>query len=187
MKLPDTLLSKEAYAIINVVAVPEIVNHSIRIYLLSKAYAQKKNINFEDEGLYLASLFHDLGLCPTYKDSSQPFQLNSSRALQAFLNERQVSPERISPLVEAVDFHMQLFPKWSKGNIAGLLQIGAWMDIAKLRSWTIKDQVHAIETEYPRFQIERKFPKLLLNSIGSAHSCLGLLFPRGVLGLRGRI
>src|SRR5229473_2749827 len=82
MKLPNTSLSKEAYTIINVVAEPEIVNHSIRIYLLGKAYAQKKNINFEDEGLYLAALFHDLGLCPTYRNSSQPFQINSSRALQ---------------------------------------------------------------------------------------------------------
>jgi len=180
MRLPDTWLSKEAYAIINVVAVPELINHSIRTYLLARVYAQKKNIDFEDERLYLAALFHDLGLCPAYKNHLQPFQINSSRALQNFLDEHQVSPECIRILVDAIDFHMQLLPKWSKGNIAGLLQIGAWMDIARLRSWTIKDQVHAIETEYPRLQIERKFPKLLLSSIGSAHSCWGLLFPRGV-------
>lgn len=178
MKLPDSSLSNEAKGIVSRVASPEILNHSIRIYLLGKAYARKKNIDYDDEGLYLAALFHDLGLCSAYVNRSRPFQINSSRALQGFLHKRQVSPERIAPLVDAIDFHMQLFPKWSKGNIAGLLQIGAWMDITKLRRWVINDQVRAVEAEYPRLHIDRKFPKLLLGSIGGVDSCLGLLFPK---------
>lgn len=179
MNLLDTSISNEAYGIARAAVTPEILNHSIRIYLLGKAYARKKSVEFDEEELYLAALFHDLGLCAAYKNSSRPFQVNSSRALEKFLRERHLPSERISPMVEAIDFHMQMFPKWSKGNIAGLLQIGAWMDITKLRRWTIRDEARAIEAEYPRLAISRKFPKMVFGSIGSVHSCLGLLFPKG--------
>ena len=182
MNLPDSALSKEARGILRRVAPPEILNHSVRIYLLGRAYAQRKNIDYDEEGLYLAALFHDLGLCPAYKNGSRPFQINGSHALQEFLVERHVPPERIPPLVEAIDFHMQLFPRWSKGNVAGLLQVGAWMDITKLRRWVVKDQVRAIEAEYPRLHLNRRFPRLVLDSIGGLHSCLGLLFPASFAG-----
>ena len=78
MRLPETPLSREAYDAASASAPPEILNHSIRVYLLGKVYALRKDIAFDEEGLYLAALFHDLGLCPAYTDGSRPFQVNGS-------------------------------------------------------------------------------------------------------------
>jgi hypothetical protein len=97
--------------------------------------------------------------------------------LREFLLKKGATAERVRSLPDAVDFHMQLTPRWSKGNVAGLLQVAAWMDITRLRRWTIKDEVLAVEKLYPRLKIERKFVRMLLGSVGSVVSCLGLLVP----------
>jgi HD domain len=177
LNLPDTALSREAHGILSRAAPPELVNHSVRAYLLGKAYGRKMGISFDDEGLYLAALFHDLGLCPAFKDTRFPFQVNSGRALRDFLLGRGVAQERAGALTAAVDFHMQLLPRWSEGNVAGLLQVGAWMDITRLRRRAVKDEVSAVEKIYPRLKIERKFVGMLLGSVGSVGSCLGWVVP----------
>ncbi len=176
-RLPDTWLTREAYEAANSAAPLALLHHSIRVYLLGKLYAREKRIDFDDEGLYLAALFHDLGLCPAYWDGSRAFQLNGGRALRRFLGERRVPPERAAALGDAVDFHMLPFPRWSKGSVAGLLQIGAWMDIARLRAWGRRDSIRDVEATYPRLGIGLKFPRMVLGSIGSPRSCLGLMFP----------
>lgn len=177
MNLPDTATSREAHRVLTDAAPPELVNHSVRVYLLGKAYGRKKGLRFDDEGLYLASLFHDLGLCPAFKDTSLPFQVNSSRALREFLLKRGFAQERVRALAAAVDFHMQLIPRWSEDNVAGLLQVGAWMDIMRLRRRAIRGEVAAVEQIYPRLNIERKFVRMLLGSVGSVGSCVGWLVP----------
>lgn len=177
MNLPDTAASKDAYRILTHAAPPELVNHSVRVYLLGKAYGQKKGIRFDDEGLYLAALFHDLGLCPAFKDTRLPFQVNSSRVLREFLLKRGFAQKRVQALAAAVDFHMQLIPRWSEDTVVGLLQVGAWMDITRFRRWAVRGEVSAVEKIYPRLKIERKFVKMLLGSVGSVGSCIGWLVP----------
>jgi hypothetical protein len=74
---------------------------------------------------------------------------------------------------------MQLFPRWSRGPEAGLLQVGAWMDVVGLRGSTVGTIARrGIEEEYPRGRFATEFHVRLLRSLGSPRACLRLLFPR---------
>jgi hypothetical protein len=72
---------------------------------------------------------------------------------------------------------MQLFPRWSKGDVAGLLQIGAWMDATGIRRGRIAEEAARIEALYPRGPFARVFRRRLLASMASPSACFGLLFP----------
>lgn len=176
-RLPDTTIVEEALSILKRAATPAVVNHSIRSYLLGATYARHRGLDFDEEGLATAAAFHDLGLCTDYRDPRAPFQFVGSRELRRFLCARGVEPARIEPLAEAIDYHMQMLPRWSKGNVVGLLQVGAWMDITGLRRWNVRKEAKEIEAVYPRAGIGMEFNKLLLRSIGSVRSCIGLMLP----------
>jgi hypothetical protein len=177
LALPDTRLVREARALIEAAAPPAIVNHSVRAYLLGKAYAARRAVEVDPEDLCLAALFHDLGLCAGQGDPGAPFTFASSRRLRAFLAERGVAPARAGPLADAIDYHMQLFPRWSKGPAAGLLQVGAWMDVTLRKRWSIRAEARAIARAFPRAGIDWRFPWALARSLRSPRACVGLLAP----------
>jgi hypothetical protein len=176
--LPQTPLTREALTRVSAAVDPVILQHSKRSYLLAKAYARNKQIGFDDEGLCLASLFHDLGLSPSLRERGVAFPRTSSGLLAEFLAERGVVEERILPLVDAIDFHMQLLPRWSKGNVAGLMQVGAWMDATGLRRRAVKAEAALIADEIPRADFDRVFRGRLWESLTSWGACVGLLFPK---------
>jgi hypothetical protein len=172
----DTPLVREAHAIVSRALAQPILAHSHRVLLLAQTYARAIERDHDEEGLALAALFHDVGLA--HPEPGAPFQVASSRALSAFLCARGVPRERISPLVDAIDFHLSLLPRWSKGPEVGLLQVGAWMDVYGLRRGTIgRDAVAQIEAEHPRTGFAGAFHRALLGSIVSPAACFGLLFP----------
>ena len=90
---------------------------------------------------------------------------------------RDVPAARIGPLVDAIDLHMQLLPRWSRGNVAGLLQVGAWMDVTMLRRWSIREEARAIARVHPRAGLDLEFPRRLLGTLTSFGACAGLLLP----------
>lgn len=176
-RLPDTALVVEARSILERAAPPTLVEHSLRTFLLGRAYGRRRGIDHDEEGLLLAALFHDLGFCPEHRNRRLPFQVVGSRALREFLAEHGTDPQRISPLVDAIDFHMQMWPRWAKGNVAGLLQVGAWMDVTGLRRWSLRGDARSIEGAHPRHGIGLRFYGFLLGSFGSLGSCVGTMFP----------
>ena len=176
-ELPDTPLVREALALTRAGLTEDLFQHSCRTYLLARAWGARRKLECDEEGLCLAALLHDAGLCPRWFDAARPFPLNSSGALRDFLRARAVPPARIPPLADAIDFHMSLRPRWDKGTVAGLLQVGAWMDCIGLRVWNVWTEARAIARAHPRLGLTWKVPLHIAASLGSAASCLGLLWP----------
>lgn len=175
--LPDTALVREATGMIRAAVSPAIFNHSQRTFLLGRAWARKRKLVFDDEALLLAALFHDLGMFPPHRDPARPFTFVSSDALRAFLAERGFPQERTNAAAEAIELHMQLRPRFDRSAVAGLLQVGAWMDVTGLRRWSVREEAQTIGAEWPRLGIDLAFPRLLLGTVGSIASCSGLLLP----------
>ena len=156
-------------------APPAVKNHSLRTFLLGRAYAQARRIDFDEEGLCLAAIFHDFGLFPHHLDRSKPFTRTSSELLDEFLEDRSIPESKARLLKEAILLHMQPVPRWSRGSIAGLLQVGAWMDATGLRKWRVRRTAREIERAFPRLGFSLAFPPLLVKSIGSPRVCIELL------------
>jgi hypothetical protein len=174
--LPDTVLVREALALVRRALPEPIVDHSLRAYLLADAYAKATARVHDEEGLCLAAIFHDVGL-----GSDAPrgvaFTHTSSGELARFLGNRGVARARIAPLAEAILFHMQLLPRWAKGNEVGLLQVGAWMDVVGLRRGRVAADAARIDALLPKGNFARTFNARLLATMTSPAACLRLLFP----------
>ena len=175
--LPDTAVVVEARALLERAASPALYSHTLRTFMLARAFGRHRGTAFDEEDLCLAALFHDLGLCPGHRDPKLPFTCASSRAMRAFLAERSWPAERISPLMDAIDFHMQLFPRWSKGPVAGLLQVGAWMDATGRKRRAIAREAEAIAAAVPRGPGQPFWVDALPTAL-MPRSCVGYLFPQ---------
>lgn len=168
--LPATPLALLAHERARAVVPPLIFAHSVRCYLLGRAYAQARRIELDDEGLYLAALFHDFGLVPGRSTRELPFPRSSGRDLDAFLSEQGWERGRIEPLREAIELHMSLLPRWSRGTTVGLLQVGAWMDVMRFRRLGVRHAARAIEAVHPRAGLDWRFPAILLGRVGPLRS-----------------
>lgn len=177
LRLPDTRLVVEAEAVARAALPRALLNHSVRTFLLAQAYAKVARIDCDIEGLAVASLFHDLGLCEPYRDRRRPFTFNSSRAMVAFLDQHHVPAPRVAALVDAVDFHFELWPRWQAGPEAGLLHVGAYMDVLGARRGRIRADATRIDQHYSRQGLVTTFVSRALRSIGSPLSVVGLMLP----------
>ena len=62
MEFPDTTLIKRAEAYVRPLLSEATLSHSERSFLYGREYGRAKRLHFDEETLYLASLFHDVGL-----------------------------------------------------------------------------------------------------------------------------
>jgi len=106
-KLPDTPIINEAFNIVKAALSDNIFNHSIRTYLYANEFAINSKSVYSEEELLLA-LFHDIGFYAPYQIKGKPFQIGSSNSLKEYLLKyKQIQPERINAMMEAIDYHFQ--------------------------------------------------------------------------------
>ncbi|MFY7787750.1 MAG: HD domain-containing protein [Thermoflexibacteraceae bacterium] len=179
-KIPDTPIIKEAMSIVQATLSTNIFNHSIRTYLFAYEYARKYHHAFSEEELLLVSLFHDIGLDNNYFVKGSSFQIASSVALREYLmTQKEITPHRINAMMEAINYHFQLKPRWDKGTIAGLLQIGAHMDVLGVKLLSIeKKRRTQILKDYPKKLFFFEFNSCLCKTFTSFDTLLGLFYPQ---------
>jgi hypothetical protein len=183
-QFPDTALIREATRFAEASLSSSVLQHSRRAFLLGRAYADVRAVSFDEEDLLLAALFHDLGLSDAFSDPGRAFTEIGADLVDSFLT-RHGDPARGQLLAEAIDLHMQLFPRWSKGPVVGLLQVGAWMDASGRRARDVgRSRIAEIEAAHPRAAFESEFRARLLGSLGSFRACARLVFPRSRRALR---
>ena len=183
-KLPDIPIINEALNIVKAALSKNIFNHSMRTYLYAQEFAKKRKSIFSEEELLLVALFHDIGFYSPYQIKGKPFQIGSSNALKEYLlTNKKIEPERINAMMEAIDYHFQFRPSWDKGEIAGLLQVGAHMDVmgTKLKSIE-KDNRYQILKKYPKNNFFFEFNSCLIKSFTNFDSVRGLFNPEHCCG-----
>lgn len=181
-KIPDTPIISEALSIVKTASSKNIFNHSMRTFHLGREYAEKYSYRFSEEELLLVALFHDIGFYAPYSIKGKPFQIASSATLKEYLLVRkEIHPDRINAMMEAIDYHFQLSPRWDKGEIAGLLQIGAHMDVLGKNSHSIEKKTrNDILAEFPKNKFFLEFNTCLLKSFTGYNSIKGVFYPESI-------
>ncbi|WP_192830022.1 HD domain-containing protein [Mycobacterium sp. UM_Kg1] len=90
--VPDTPLAREATAFIRDVEDDVLYHHSRRVFLFGALHARRSGQQPDLELLYVAAMFHDLGLTADYRSSTQRFELDGADAARQFLLTRGVDP-----------------------------------------------------------------------------------------------
>jgi HD superfamily phosphodiesterase len=88
--IPDTALVRDATAFIRGAEDDVLFHHSRRVFLFGALHGRRLGLVPDPQLLYVAAMFHDLGLTARYGTSTQRFELDGADAAREFLLERGV-------------------------------------------------------------------------------------------------
>ncbi|MDY7507260.1 HD domain-containing protein [Ralstonia wenshanensis] len=128
--IPDSQLAREAAQLIRDTESELLFNHSTRVFLWGAMLGKQRRVEFDPELLYVAAMFHDIGLTPAYQKSELRFEVDGANAARDFLRSRHVDEADVAKVWAAVALHTTPgIPEHMDGEIA-LVQAGAGMDVA---------------------------------------------------------
>ncbi|SEK05621.1 HD domain-containing protein [Paraburkholderia diazotrophica] len=151
VSIPDSLLTREATQLIRDTESELLFNHSTRVYLWGALLGKRRNLTFDPELLYVAAMFHDIGLTSIYCESQLRFEVDGANAARDFLRSHHISEGDIDKVWMAVALHTTPgIPEHMHGEIA-LVQAGAGMDVAGRGFEQFTDEQRtAVVDAYPR-------------------------------------
>jgi len=83
--IPDSAASLEAADIIRTETGEMLYNHSNRVFLFGALEGRARGLQPDLEQLYIAALFHDIGLTARFKTSRQRFEMDGADTARDFL------------------------------------------------------------------------------------------------------
>src|ERR1700741_5345518 len=93
--IPDSTLAREATELVRDTESPLLFNHSTRVYYFGSLAGKQRGLKFDPELLYVAAMFHDMGLTPQHRSKSDRFEVVGANAARAFLRRHNISQQEI--------------------------------------------------------------------------------------------
>jgi hypothetical protein len=158
IKIPDSKIAREAAELVRQHESEMLFNHSVRVYVFGAMKGIRQNLKFDSELLYVAALFHDIGLVDAYHTETKRFEVDGADAAREFLRSHGI-PEREADLVwEAIALHTTPgIPAYMRPEIA-LTNAGVLMDVigAGYDEYTPEQRDQAIAA-FPRGDFKNDF------------------------------
>src|ERR1700686_3378407 len=149
--VPDSNLAREATELVHDTESPLLFNHSTRVYYFASLAGKRRGLQFDAELLYIAAMFHDMGLTPMFSSASDRFEVDGANAARAFLRRHNISQQEIDTVWTAIALHTTPgIPQYTHPVVA-LLTNGVEMDVLGIAYSEFSDaDREAIVTAYPR-------------------------------------
>lgn len=156
--IPDSLLAKEATELVREHSTDLLFNHSMRVYLFAAEQGRQKNSRFDAELLYIAALFHDLGLINAFSSPDERFEVDGANAARKFLSAHDIADDQVQAVWEAIALHTTPgIPKYMRPEVA-LLNSGVLLDVLGVGfdefPVAVREQ---IVSRYPRVNFKEGF------------------------------
>lgn len=158
--IPDSRMARETTDFICDVESPLLYHHSRRTYLFGMLHGELRSQSVDPELLYVAAMFHDLGLVEGHRNLSQRFEVDGADAARDFLKSHDIAADEIRRVWSAIALHTTHgVPVFMEPEIA-LLAAGVETDVDGagldlLDPTDIKEVISA----HPRHQFkERSLP-----------------------------
>ncbi|MEU9575098.1 HD domain-containing protein [Streptomyces massasporeus] len=105
MYVPDTKVAREATALVRDTAGELIYHHSRRVYFFGGLQGRNRDLSFDPELLYVAAMFHDLGLGERFRTSGRRFEVDSADEARRFLQSHGVPDDSVRRVWTAIALH----------------------------------------------------------------------------------
>jgi hypothetical protein len=129
IEIPDSKLAREAAELVRQYETELLYNHSVRVFLFGAMKGARDNLKFDPELLYVAALFHDLGLVDAYHTDAKRFEVDGADAAREFLRSRGISDPKSDLVWEAIALHTTPgIPQYMRPEIA-LTNAGVLVDV----------------------------------------------------------
>jgi HD superfamily phosphodiesterase len=149
IRIPDSVLAREATELVRDVASPLLFDHSRRVFLFGAL--RGKDLEYDAELLYVGALFHDLGLTERYRRTDQRFEIDGADEARRFLHQHGVTGEAADRVWTAIALHTTPeIPLHLPAEIA-LVTRGVELDVLGLGYDAITDaERDAVVAAHPR-------------------------------------
>jgi HD domain len=151
VEIPDSPMAREVTQLIRDTESELLFGHSTRVYVWAALTGKRKNLLFDPELLYIAAMFHDIGLTAAYGRSQLRFEVDGANAARDFLRSHGIAAKDVDTVWSAIALHTTPgIPEHMHAEIA-LVQAGAAMDVVgRAYDQFTPEQRRAVVAAYPR-------------------------------------
>jgi hypothetical protein len=149
--VPDSKLAREATELVRDTETPLLFNHSTRVYYFAALTGKRLGLEFDPDLLYIAAIFHDMGLTPQYRSKSDRFEVDGANSARKFLRRHNISQPEIDTVWTAIALHTTPGIPQYMHPVVALLTNGVEMDVIGIAysDFSAADR-EAIVAAYPR-------------------------------------
>lgn len=161
VKIPDSKLAREATELVRQYEDEMLFNHSVRVYVFGAMRGLRQKLKFDSELLYIAALFHDLGLVDHYHTETKRFEVDGADAARDFLRARGIAEPQADLVWEAIALHTTPgIPQYMRPEIA-LTNAGVLVDVVGIEydDYT-PEQRDQVISAFPRGDFKNAFLKV---------------------------
>jgi hypothetical protein len=151
VRIPDSGVAREATELVREAAAPLLFDHSRRVFLWATLRGREEGVPFDPELLYVAAMFHDLGLTERFRRTDQRFEIDGADEARRFLHAHGVTGEEADRVWTAIALHTTPeIPLHMAAEIA-LLTRGVELDVLGIGYHAVSDdQRAAVVAAHPR-------------------------------------
>jgi HD superfamily phosphodiesterase len=149
--VPDSKLAREATELVRGTESPLLFNHSTRVYYFAALAGKKRGLKFDPELLYIAAIFHDMGLTPRYTSKTDRFEVDGANVARAFMSQHHIPQRALDTVWTAIALHTTPGIPQYMDPVVALLTNGVEMDVLGIAySEFANADREAIVAAYPR-------------------------------------
>lgn len=127
--IPDGVLAQAATAQIRDTESELMFHHALRAFLFGALTGYRENLTFDAELLYVAAMFHNVGLNVKYQRSPYRFEVDSANAARDFLRRYAIAGHLIDEVWVAIALHLTPGIPEHMSPLVALISAGVHMDI----------------------------------------------------------
>lgn len=165
VRIPDSKIAREAAELIRQYETEMLFNHSVRVFVFGAMKGIRQNLKFDSELLYIAALFHDLGLVDAYHTETKRFEVDGADAAREFLKSHGISELKADLVWQAIALHTTPgIPQYMRPEIA-LTNAGVLVDVVGVGygEYTPEQREQGVSA-FPRGDFKKEFIKVQLCS-----------------------
>lgn len=127
--LPDGALVREVTELIRDTESSLLFNHCSRVFCFASLAGKTRKLTFDPELLYVAAMFHDMGLVPKYSSVSDRFEVDGANAARNFLQSHRIVDADIDHVWTAIALHTTPGIPQYMHPVVALLTAGVELDV----------------------------------------------------------
>src|SRR5271156_2235859 len=165
IKVPDTVLVRDAIDLSRSASEPFLFNHAMRSWLFGVLLSENAERAPDAELLAVATILHDLGLTDRYTAENR-FEMDGANAAHSFLKRRGISTQQMQVVWDAIALHTTRSIALHKEPEVAMTHSGIAVDVLGAGLDRIpQDKLHAVLAEFPRLAMKDRFQADLCNVI----------------------
>src|SRR5271166_4140902 len=151
MMIPDSKLDREVTELVQDTESTLLFNHSTRVYYFASLAGKRRELKLDSELLYIAAMFHDMGLTPRYSSKSDRFEVDGANLARAFMSQHRIPQRELDTVWTAIAVHTTPGIPQYMDPVVALLTNGFEIDVLGITySEFANADREAIVAVYPR-------------------------------------